>query len=141
MLWRNMIQLHQWHSLSLLSAQFVSYLAFCLAMILLFSAYWSFVYLELVLLETCTEIFSDIFWQTHIWNRVALNTHDIPPWAMLYSTEWLIEKCINRRRQTQWFMAEVWYHWLVLLHTDRKLGPDRPAAQPQLLGQTGRGRP
>jgi hypothetical protein len=98
-------------------------------MILLFSAYWPgsvyFVCLELVLLEICTEIFCDIFWQTHIWNRVALNTccsvvHLTQ--AMLYNTEWLIQKCINRSRQIRWFIADVCYHWLLLLQRHGRLG-------------------
>jgi hypothetical protein len=44
--------------------------------------------------------------------------------AMLYSTELSIDKCINRRRQMRWFMAEVWYRRLVLLHRCRR--PGRP---------------
>jgi hypothetical protein len=107
-------------------------------MTLLLSAYWPgneyFVYLELVLLETCVEIFCDIFWQTHIWSRVALNTccsTEYLTQAILYSTEWLIQKCINRCRQMWWFMAEVWYNRLLLHRCSRLL----------LLGQTGGGPP
>ena len=36
-----------------------------------------FAYWELVLLQAGTRIFHDIFQQTHIWNRVALNTHAV----------------------------------------------------------------
>jgi hypothetical protein len=121
--------------MSLQSAQFVSYLAFCLAMILLFSAHWRgnvyFIYLELVLLETCAEIFCDIFWQTHISNTVALFTHSsvIEAYvtrAMLYSTEWLVEKCTIRHIQTQWFVTEVYQQ---VLHLRRPVGRG-PAGRP-----------
>jgi hypothetical protein len=84
--------------MSRLSAQFVSYLDFCPAMFLLFSAYYPgsiySVYLELVLLETCTEIFCNIFWQTHIYNRVAVNTCC---WLYILH-KWLTEKCITKSK-------------------------------------------
>jgi hypothetical protein len=66
-------------SLTSISPSTVCFLSgFCLAIILLFSAYWPssvyFVYLGLVLLETGTKILCNIFQQTHIWNRATLNT-------------------------------------------------------------------
>lgn len=66
--------------MSLLSAQFIFYLAFCLATILLLPAQWpgnEYCILRTSLLGSCVEMFCHISWQTQIWSSIALNTHAV----------------------------------------------------------------
>lgn len=84
----------------LFSTQFLSFLPVCLAAILLFLAQWPScvysVYLEVVVLESGTKIFCEIFQQTLTWYTVVLKADAVQQctWleACCYITEQLLKE-------------------------------------------------
>jgi hypothetical protein len=95
-----------------LSAQFVSYLAFCrccclqlLDQVTKTLSTWKWFSWKLELKSSSTFL-AESFLKLNCTKHTSCSIVHLTR-AMLYSTEWLTEKYINRSRQNRWFTAEV----------------------------------